>query len=501
MTLSRRDLLKRSALLATAMGFWRAGVVQAATQPLPATSPELQLLQRFSFGVHADDLARVQAMGFTNYLEEQLFQGGLDPTVEQTVASWYPTVVMSTEALGQLTENEAMKPGQIAAELKQATIYRAVKSQYQLYEVMVDFWTNHLNVYHRDGPIRILKTIDDREVIRAHALGTFRALLHASAKSPAMLVYLDNYSSKKEGYNENYARELMELHTLGVDGGYHHHDVEEVARILTGWSITRRGDQRGQFQFISRFHDYDEKQVMGEFYPAGVGQAEGERLLDQLVDHPSTHSFVARKLCERFVSDAPSEALIQSVASAWGDDGDIKQMLLTLISSDEFYATDHQKFRRPNDLMYALFRTSGTSLQQTTTRALMQGLSTLDQLPFDAAPPTGYPASTQAWLSTSGLLNRWNLISQALGYTATSERPRRRSLIQPEQWVSFSSSVDDLVNQLITQLLHDQIDDEGRTLLIDFAQASAQELNTRHQYVVARDVAALIFASPYFQWL
>ena len=182
---------------------------------------------------------------------------------------------------------------------------------------MVEFWSNHFSIYQDNGPLRLLKIADDREVIRPHALGRFRDLLHASAKSPAMLYYLDNYRSYRDGPNENYARELLELHCLGVDGGYDEQDVSETARTFTGWSIDRN-DDIGRFRFYPQLHDDGAKTVLGLDIPAGLGVAGGERLLDHLAGQTATADFIAFKLCRRFVADQPDPALVAEVSETFG---------------------------------------------------------------------------------------------------------------------------------------------------------------------------------------
>ncbi len=500
MQISRRTLFQQTGLMAAAVALWGQGVRSAKAGEFTPNKPEYEILNRFSFGIHPDDVAALESRGPAAYLEEQLFGELLDPEVEANVQTWFPTLALSAAELKSLVDTEQMVPAQIAGELKRATVYRASASRYQLYEVMVDFWSNHFNIYHQDGPLRLLKTVDDRDVIRANALGSFRALLQASAKSPAMLFYLDNYSSTKRGFNENYARELLELHTLGVDGGYSHEDIEAVARILTGWSIGRgNSGPIGEFSFFSQTHDYGEKTVMGVVYPAGQGIEEGEALLDQLVDHPSTRQFIATKLCQRFISDQPAVATVAQVAEAWGADGDIPAMLLALASTDEFYDKAARKYRRPLDYVLGMLRTAAALVSRSQTRMLQTALQLLGQVPFDYPPPTGYPDSISGWASTAGLLNRWNIASTGLGYTSGG-RLRRNSILQPEILLDDPQSPEQLVDQLLDMLLHGGIDAEGREILVSFAEQRFAELETRQGLTLVRDLANLIYASPYFQW-
>jgi uncharacterized protein (DUF1800 family) len=240
----------------------------------------------------------------------------------------------------------------VIRELQQAKLLRAVYSRRQLYEVMVDFWSNHFNVFAAKDADRWLVTAYDRDTIRPHALGRFRDLLLATAQSPAMLFYLDNWLSVAEratpkrsssdatlrrGINENYARELMELHTLGVDGGYTQRDVGEVARCFTGWTI-RRTYQQPEFVFESRVHDRGKKLVLGTRIPAGGGIEDGLKIIDLLSRHPSTARFIATKLARRFVNDDPPPSLVDRVGEVFRDsDGDIKETLRAVVNAPEFF--------------------------------------------------------------------------------------------------------------------------------------------------------------------
>jgi len=268
---------------------------------------------------------------------------------------------------------------------------------------MVEFWTDHFNIpipdYLSD------RMIDERDVIRPHALGHFRELLLASAQSPAMLHYLDNAVSNAEHPNENYARELMELHTLGVDGGYSEVDVVEVARILTGWTV---GDN-GLFYFDSDAHDFEAKTVLGHSFPAGRGLEEGLQLFDLLATHPSTAHFISRKLCRRFVSDLPPDTLVDSSAALFlATEGNLRAVMRHILTSQEFMASAGQKFRRPLEFLVAALRALQLGLQIDNPETLVYSLEPMGHLPFFWQPPNGYPDVGMAWMNTNGLLERWN---------------------------------------------------------------------------------------------
>ncbi|MFN7131390.1 MAG: DUF1800 domain-containing protein, partial [Myxococcales bacterium] len=279
---------------------------------------------------------------------------------------------------------DAPKPRAITDELAAARLIRAVESRRQLQEVLVDFWFNHFNVSADKGAVRWLVTSYERDAIRPHVFGSFRALLGATARHPAMLFYLDNWLSAREGVvltelpkkerrvlkraggqqpglNENYARELLELHTLGVDGGYTQDDVREVARAFTGWSIERPREE-GTFVFRDAIHDRDAKRVLGHHLPSGGGIEDGERVLDLLARHPSTARFIALKLCRKFVSDDPPKALVERVAKRFLEtEGDLPSVYATIFSAREFWSEGARgsKTKTPFELAASSLRALG----------------------------------------------------------------------------------------------------------------------------------------------
>jgi uncharacterized protein (DUF1800 family) len=306
----------------------------------------------------------------------------------------------------------------IVSELNQSKILREALSERQLLEVMTDFWFNHFNVFLYKGATLYFTTSYERDVIRAHALGKFRDLLVATAQSPAMLFYLDNWLSigphslaagkgGQSGLNENYGRELMELHTLGVDGGYTQADVTETARVFTGWTIAAP-DQGGTFQFDPRRHEPGNKTLLGQtIYDSG--QAEGMRVLDMLARHPSTAHFISKKLAQRFVADDPPEALVQRMAATFlSSDGDIREVLRTMFRSPEFWSpkTYRAKLKTPLEYVVSAVRASGTEI--VTADAILQNLQTMGMPPYLQQVPTGYSMMAQTWSNQGDLLNRFN---------------------------------------------------------------------------------------------
>ncbi len=341
---------------------------------------------------------------------------------------------------------------QAIAGLPQATLVRATLSANQFGEVMAEFWFNHFNVYMNKGLDRVLTASYVEETIRPHALGSFQDLLAAVAKSPAMLFYLDNVQSvapgseppqlarlergrsgrrmrqgdaerrqrfdsmmsrieerRPKGLNENYARELLELHTLGVDGGYTQKDVTEAARILTGWGIGLPRDGAG-FQFHEWAHDRGAKTVMGATFPAGGGRDEGERLLAMLAEHPATMHHVSGKLCARFVNDVPPDGCIDAAVGAWKrSGGNIREILGAIVNSPEFWAEParNAKVKSPFEFLVSAVRAVGGT--PDTTPALARQLQQLGQPLFLQSVPTGYPETQEEWVNSGALLARMNV--------------------------------------------------------------------------------------------
>jgi len=344
-------------------------------------------------------------------------------------------------------ENGLQRPERIIAELQASRILRAVYSERQLQEVMVDFWTNHFNVFANKGADRWLLPAYDRDTIRPNALAKFSTLLQATAQSPAMLFYLDNFQSvtpnananrrgplqmlrpqpqpqQRRGINENYARELMELHTLGVDGGYTQKDVQEVARCFTGWTIFQpRGGAAavngmmgeaarrpaGTFVFNARMHDDGEKMVLGHKISSGGGMKDGLMVLDILAHHPSTAKFIATKLVRYFVSDNAPPALVDRVAATFlKSDGDIRETLKAIFFSNEFNSNEayRAKIKRPFELVVSAIRTLGADTNGGP--GTHQWIARMGEPLYGFQTPNGYSDAAEAWVNTGGLLERMN---------------------------------------------------------------------------------------------
>jgi uncharacterized protein (DUF1800 family) len=310
----------------------------------------------------------------------------------------------------------------IAQDLAQAKLYRAVYSNRQLEEVLVDFWYNHFNVFLDKGADRYLVTAYEEQTIRPRVLGKFKDLLLATAKSPAMLYYLDNWQSTgpapagrkraARGLNENYGRELLELHTLGVDGGYTQKDVTEAARCFTGWTI-RDVQRGGVFEFNPRMHDAGEKTVLGVKIPAGGGIEDGLKVIDLVASHPSTARFISRKLAQRFVADEPPEKLVARLAETFRKtDGDLRAVLAALFDSKEFWSVGayRAKMKSPFELVASAVRVAGGEI--AFAQPLAQQVTQLGQPLYRKLEPTGYSNSGAEWMNSAGLLARMNFAVQ-----------------------------------------------------------------------------------------
>jgi uncharacterized protein (DUF1800 family) len=324
------------------------------------------------------------------------------------------------------------QPQQVAnGELIENKLYRAIYSNRQLEEVLVDFWVNHFNIYNGKGQDRLYLTSFERDAIRPYVLGHFKDMLLATAHHPAMLFYLDNWQSQvprddlpgqippppgvqRPGLNENYGRELLELHTLGVDGGYTQQDVIAVARAFSGWSIYDVA-KYAEYAFNPATHDRKEKVVLGHTLPAGRGEQDGLDVIDILAHHPSTAKFISKKLAQRFVADDPPQALVDRMAATFTKtDGDLRAVLQTMFSSVEFMSEGawQVKMKSPLEMVVSSVRAVNADVSDTT--ALAQRIADLGQPLYGKIEPTGYPNTGEAWTNTAGVLGRINFATALL---------------------------------------------------------------------------------------
>jgi uncharacterized protein (DUF1800 family) len=380
----------------------------------PARAQAWLAANRIMFGPRSGDLERISRMGLDAFVDEQLAAatGPEDPDVERRLAP-LDTLAMTPGQILQKYSGDPRGPGirrDILLDLQQAAVIRAVYSRRQLYEVMVDFWNNHFNVGFNKKFDYLLKPEDDRSAIRPHAMGSFRDLLGASAKSPAVLQSLDNDSNVRGKINENYGRELLELHTVGADNGYTQQDVLEAARVFTGWSIVTLkddADNGGTFLYRPRAHDDNAKTVMGLKIPANGGIKDGEALLDFLAVHPNTARTLSMKLCRRFIADAPAESVVAAGAAAFSaSKGDIRKTLGAILHSPEFKASSGQKIKRPLEFVASALR--AVDADTTAEPRMQQALASMGQPLFLWQPPNGFPDVAGAYLGASAFLARWN---------------------------------------------------------------------------------------------
>jgi uncharacterized protein (DUF1800 family) len=436
---------------------WAQTPTPAAGTPLAgpgADAPVLHVLNRLSWGPAPGDLDRVKAMGLEAYLSEQLqperiplpasLLDRLRPlhwtqaTQAELISAFREAAAQSKNQPEQGKEKRKLLYQQLALQAGQARLWQALHSPRQLHEVMVDFWFNHFNVFSGKGLDHALVESYEREAIRPHTLGRFRDLLGATAHHPAMLFYLDNWLStgadapaqrrgpkaKASGLNENYARELMELHTLGVDGGYSQQDVTELARIFTGWTIGRGGRQGSMFEFDARKHDQGSKQWLGRTI-APAGQAEGEQALDILAAHPATARHIAYQLAQYFVADEPPASLVERLARRFTESqGDIRAVLRSLVDSAEFRAPTAQgaKFKTP--YRYLLSALRATQLPDNNVRPLLGNLAQLGMPLYGCPTPDGYKNTEAAWLNPDAMTRRINLATAlASGRLPLAEMP------------------------------------------------------------------------------
>jgi len=389
----------------------------------------MHALNRLAFGARPGDVDRVLQIGVDNWINQQLHpesisdrdvQSRLDQyetlkmSDAQIITKFYVPVIEARKAKKNGGEGAAaplsydQRPARVIAELNAQRILRAVDSDRQLNEVMVDFWINHFNVFVGKGLDRVLLTSYERDTIRPRIWGKFEDLLMATAKSPAMLFYLDNARSRSGAINENYAREIMELHTLGVDSGYTQKDVTELARVFTGWSISRPEEGSG-FRFRPFLHDRQPKSVLGVRFGSGGGIEEGERMIHVLAHSPATAQHIALQLCQRLVSDDPPKALVDRVAKRFtATDGDLRETVKAVIDSREFWQAQNYRAKVKSPFEYAVSAIRAIGGRVDNPLPLARELQKMGEPLYGSQPPTGYSDKAEAWENAGALMNRLN---------------------------------------------------------------------------------------------
>jgi uncharacterized protein (DUF1800 family) len=414
--------MKRVFLLLTCILF------SATSRTLTERERAQHALDRLAFGGKPGDVDVVMRIGVDRWIDQQLHPERIpDRAVDAQLARYQTLSMSSTQIFDQfekpiIERRRAKKnqqeieegiapenrPRRLIAELSAQRLIRATDSERQLNEVMADFWLNHFNIFAPKGLDRVLITSYERDVIRPHMWGKFEDLLLATAKSPAMLFYLDNARSRAGAINENYAREIMELHTLGVDGGYTQQDVTELARVLTGWSIARPNEGEG-FVFRRFAHDRGEKTVLGIHFRAGGGMEEGERMIHVLAHQPATAHHIAYKLCQRFIADEPPASAVDRVAKVFlATDGDLRRTVQAVIDSPEFWDPQHyrNKMKTPFEFAVSAIRAVGGCIDDPLPVA--RQLQQMGEGLYLSQPPTGYSDTAQAWSGSGELMARLN---------------------------------------------------------------------------------------------
>ncbi len=472
----------------------RIGALGAGARAL--RSEQLRaLVRRIGYGPNVAMFEEATALGYSDFVDQQLDPQALDRSqLESAIAGSLPSVAMNAP---ELIAFAGQMGGQLIVlrELQAATLLRALYSPAQLFEATVGFWSDVFSINQLQGPLTILKTLDDREVIRAHAFGRFRDLLGASARSPAMLIYLDNAVNGREGINENYARELMELHTLGVDGGYTEDDVVDVARCFSGWSLDPRN---ASFVFRAAWHDTGSKQVLGHSIAAGGGMDDAERVLDILATHPSTARNIATRMVRRFVSDAPEEGLVDAVAASFlASDGDIRSTLRTLLLHPLTRGTPTSKVKRPQEFVLSALRALGAQPDADGLRLVAQSLNGMAHLPFHWPAPNGYPDVAAYWVNANALLNRWNFALEGVA----GEQAQRALRIPWNDIIEGVSDAGQVAQRMLTRLLIADLEPGAAehwtavaTALVDGEPQSGDALRR-----AAMLLAAMMIASEAFQ--
>ena len=527
----------------------------------------LHALNRLAFGPRPGEVDAVMKDGVNTWIEQQLHPEAIpDRAVEARIAT-LPTMTLSNAQIvktyyepvllarkqanaeaksGDVDKQEVrrelmrdvppnQRPQVVMNDLVAQRILRAAESDRQLNEVMVDFWMNHFNVFAGKGIDRFLLTSYERDVIRPHIWGRFEDLLMATAKSPAMLFYLDNARSMaapenrpamqqqrgfggpfgfgrramvvrpqqqqgkgQGGLNENYAREIMELHTLGVDGGYTQKDVTELARVLTGWSISREreGGEGATFVFRPQMHDAGAKTVLGIRFASGGGIDEGERMIHVLAHHPATAHRIAYKLCQRLVADEPPPALVARVAKKFlATDGDLRQTVRAVIESPEFWSPASYRAKVKSPFEYTISAVRAVNAQITDPTPIARALQQIGEPLYGAQPPTGYSDKADVWINTGALMNRLNFALSLASNKLPGVHGDVVALIPAGQAADASHSVEALALALTGGNLTEETRSIIKSRIVERKAPSEDPWDNTQ----LPTVAGLILGSPEFQ--
>ena len=437
-----------------------------------------RLVRRATLGITPGEVQRASSLGYQGYLNYQLNYARIDDSaVESFVQQKWPLMSQTSDQLFSANS------GQVRAQLQESTIYRAAFSQRQLYHRMVEFWSDHFN--QDIDKVGYLLVADQRDVIRQHALGRFPDLLKASAHSASMMVYLDQNTSRSGAPNQNYAREVMELHTLGVDGGYTQNDVAELSRVLTGWTV----QGRGTFVFNPAIHDWGSKTVLGMTIPAGSpalgadGIKEGEQVLDMLVHHPSAARFIATKLLRWLLTPTPSDTQIGAIAAVYrATGGDIKAMVRAILN-DSWLPASPMKLKRPFHYLVSAIRSTQPNV--TLMSPLNGQLGVLGQPLFSWDTPDGYPDKIEYW--AGNIVPRWSFGTTMASYNSATS-------VQFDTTPYRAGSPDAAIDLIDQNFFGGEMPIETRSALLSYLKAGT------FTDARVRETIALAISANSFQW-
>jgi len=460
------------------------------------------VLNRIGYGPDAWSRARIQELGVNRYIDEQLDPALLDDAaLEAEIASLYPVTTMTfgtmRSTFNEYTGNPDTGPFTAIRDATRAKLLRSVKSKKQLEQVLVDFWFNHFNV---DGGVEEARwgfLTMERDAIRPHVFGKFKDMLRKVAQNPGMIDYLDNALNFKDGYvylnftrgiNENYGRELLELHTLGVDGGYTQADVREVARAFTGWTLAiNLALNPSGFYFLPQGHDRDPKSILGGALQLGAnrGQNDGTDVVNFLAAQPQTAYRIATKLCQRFIDETnPPARVIQEAAQTYlATDGDLREVMRVILYSPEFrdYSRAGSKVKRPLHFVASLARMVGVNDDVTFAAAMDSPLQLMGEGLYRAGPPTGYPESSRFWSGEGTWIQRstiaWRATHAQEGFAAIPG--------------VIGTTPEAIVDELIARYLRNGVEPTTRQALIDLAASLPPAARVQ-------EVAATLLVTPDF---
>lgn len=498
---SRRHLLAKAVVAIPLVSSLLASSEASAAVPgKKGTNLHLHTIQRITMGVTPALLSEVKAIGVDAFIEQQLNPQAIDDSVVEKMLTTFKYIHQDTPTLMAKTKRVP-----IQQELNGAATIRAVFSQRQLQEVMTDFWSNHFNVDTNKKKVAMFKVAEDQQ-FRQLALGKFSELLMASAKSPAMSEYLDNRRSRANRNrtpNENYARELLELHTVGVNGGYNEDDIVEAAHVFSGWTID---NSSYDFSFRADWNDLGALATGGDILgwtpTAASGAVEnGESLIDYLAHHKTTANYVCWKLCRHFIRDdiGINNGIVKKTARVFlANDTAIVPTLRTLFRSSAFRKAKGKKMKRGNELLNAMLRATDATIDLSDSlffgRNIRKQLAEHAHKLYECAPPTGYPDVAANFISTSTMVNRWNM-----GFLLVENKLNRNIQVDTSTWIDSPQRIKHLVKQLSLRLLGRQLQQQEKQALYNHLGKTAKAFVTAEDTAQVAVLAGLIFASSSYQ--